>query len=292
MTNFRRAFRDVLAGVLEQAVSGGDLKISSEEIPVLLEQVRETADPKFGDFTATLAMPLAKKMGVKPRDLASDLIARINKDQLFGECFQPIDAPVGPGFINVRVLDQALADAVRMACCNDRLGVAKVSQPQTIVLDYSSPNVAKPMHVGHIRSTVIGDALSRILRFHGHSVITDNHLGDWGTQFGMILWGWKHCRDDSAYKENPTQELGRLYRLVRKVVDADSEELAHDSIAAGLAEKYPDARQEVLAETVKLHEGDSENNSLWKQFMPACREEIERVYSRLDVTFDHTMGER
>jgi arginyl-tRNA synthetase len=291
VTNFRRAFRDVLAGVLEQAVSGGDLKISSEEIPVLLEQVRETADPKFGDFTATLAMPLAKKMGVKPRDLASDLIARINKDQLFGECFQPIDAPVGPGFINVRVLDQALADAVRMACCNDRLGVAKVSQPQTIVLDYSSPNVAKPMHVGHIRSTVIGDALSRILRFHGHSVITDNHLGDWGTQFGMILWGWKHCRDDSAYEENPTQELGRLYRLVRKVVDADSEELAHDSIAAGLAEKYPDARQEVLAETVKLHEGDSENNSLWKQFMPACREEIERVYSRLDVTFDHTMGE-
>ncbi|HBU37135.1 MAG TPA: arginine--tRNA ligase [Planctomycetaceae bacterium] len=291
VTNFRRAFRDVLAGVLEQAVSGGDLKISSEEIPVLLEQVRETVDPKFGDFTATLAMPLAKKMGVKPRDLASDLIARINKDQLFGECFQPIDAPVGPGFINVRVLDQALADGVRMACCNDRLGVAKVPQPQTIVLDYSSPNVAKPMHVGHIRSTVIGDALSRILRFHGHSVITDNHLGDWGTQFGMILWGWKHCRDDSAYEENPTQELGRLYRLVRKVVDADSEELAHDSIAAGLAEKYPDARQEVLAETVKLHEGDLENNSLWKQFMPACREEIERVYSRLDVTFDHTMGE-
>ena len=291
MTNFRRAFRDVLAGVLEQAVSGGDLKISPEEIPVLLEQVRETADPKFGDFTATLAMPLAKKMGVKPRDLASDLIALINKDQLFGECFQPIDAPVGPGFINVRVLDQALADAVRMACCNDRLGVAKVSQPQTIVLDYSSPNVAKPMHVGHIRSTVIGDALSRILRFHGHSVITDNHLGDWGTQFGMILWGWKHCRDDSAYEENPTQELGRLYRLVRKVVDADSEELAQDSIAAELAEKYPDARQEVLAETVKLHEGDSENNSLWKQFMPACREEIERVYSRLDVTFDHTLGE-
>ena len=291
MTNFRRAFREVLAGVLEQAVSGGDLKISSEEIPVLLEQIRETADPKFGDFTATLAMPLAKKMGVKPRDLASNLIARINKDQLFGEYFQPIDAPVGPGFINVRVLDQALADGVRMACCNDRLGVAKVSQPQTIVLDYSSPNVAKPMHVGHIRSTVIGDALSRILRFHGHLVITDNHLGDWGTQFGMILWGWKHCRDDSAYEENPTQELGRLYRLVRKVVDADPEELAHDSIAAGLAEKYPDARQEVLAETVKLHEGDSENNSLWEQFMPVCREEIERVYSRLDVTFDHTMGE-
>ena len=291
ITNFRRAFRAVLARVLEQAVFEGALKISSEEMPSLLDQVRETADPKFGDFTATLAMPLAKKMGVKPRDLASDLIARINDDQVFGRYFQPIDAPVGPGFINVRVLDQALADGVKMAWCNDRLGVAKVSQPQTIVLDYSSPNVAKPMHVGHIRSTVIGDALSRILRFHGHLVITDNHLGDWGTQFGMILWGWKRCRDEAAYEENPTQELGRIYRLVRKVVDADSEELAHDSIAAELVEKYPDARQEVLCETVKLHEGDSENNTLWEQFMPICREEIERIYSRLDVTFDHTMGE-
>ena len=257
VTNFRRAFRAVLARVLEQAVSEGVLKISSEEIPLLLEQVRETVDQKFGDFTATLAMPLAKKIGVKPRDLASDLIARINNDQFFERYFQPIDAPVGPGFINVRVLDQALADGVRMTCCNDRLGVAEVSQPQTIVLDYSSPNVAKPMHVGHIRSTVIGDALSRILRFHGHSVITDNHLGDWGTQFGMILWGWKHCRDEPAYEDNPTQELGRLYRLVRKVVDADPQELAHDSIAAELVEKYPDARQEVLGETVKLHEGDS-----------------------------------
>ena len=291
VTNFREAFRSVLAGVLAQAVSEDDLTISSEEIPALLEQVRETADPKFGDFTATLAMPLAKKMGVKPRDLASDLIAKINKDQEFQKSFQPIDAPVGPGFINVRVLDQALADGVRAACCDDRLGVAKVSYPQTIVLDYSSPNVAKPMHVGHIRSTVIGDALSRILRFHGHSVITDNHLGDWGTQFGMILWGWKHCLDASAYELNPTQELGRLYRLVRKVVDADPQEIANDSIAAGLVENYPDARQEVLSETVKLHEGDPENTRLWKQFMPVCREEIERIYSRLDITFDHTMGE-
>ena len=107
----------------------------------------------------------------------------------------------------------------------------------------------------------------------------------------MILWGWKRCRDETAYQETPTQELGRLYRLVRKVVDSDLKELSQDPIAAGLAEKYPNARREVLAETAKLHEGDSENRRLWEQFMPVCREEIERIYGRLDVTFDHTMGE-
>ena len=290
-TNFRQIFRDVLASVLEQSIATGDLKIALDEIPGLLEQVRETADSKFGDFTATLAMPLAKKLGVKPRDLASKLILRINQHQLFEKKFEPISAPIGPGFINVRVRDQALAEGLRIACLDSQLGVPKVTQPQTIVLDYSSPNVAKPMHVGHIRSTVIGDAISRILRFRGHIVITDNHLGDWGTQFGMILWGWKRCRDETAYQETPTQELGRLYRLVRKVVDSDPKELSQDPIAAGLAEKYPNARREVLAETAKLHEGDSENRRLWEQFMPVCREEIERIYGRLDVTFDHTMGE-
>ena len=290
-TNFRQIFRDVLASVLEQSIATGDLKIALDEIPGLLEQVRETADSKFGDFTATLAMPLAKKLGVKPRDLASELILRINQHQLFEKKFEPISAPIGPGFINVRVRDQALAEGLRIACLDSQLGVPKVTQPQTIVLDYSSPNVAKPMHVGHIRSTVIGDAISRILRFRGHIVITDNHLGDWGTQFGMILWGWKRCRDETAYQETPTQELGRLYRLVRKVVDSDPKELSQDPIAAGLAEKYPNARREVLAETAKLHEGDSENRRLWEQFMPVCREEIERIYGRLDVTFDHTMGE-
>ena len=197
----------MLAGVLEQSIAADELNISLDEIPLLLEQVRETADSKFGDFTATLAMPLAKRLGLKPRELASGLILRINQYQLFEEKFEPIDAPIGPGFINVRVRDQAIVEGLRMACLDSQLGVPKVSQPHTIVLDYSSPNVAKPMHVGHIRSTVIGDAISRVLRFRGHQVITDNHLGDWGTQFGMILWGWKRCRDESAYQEDPTQEL-------------------------------------------------------------------------------------
>jgi arginyl-tRNA synthetase len=147
------------------------------------------------------------------------------------------------------------------------------------------------MHVGHIRSTVIGDALARILRFRGHRVITDNHLGDWGTQFGMILWGWKHGRDDAAFAADPTAELGRLYRLVRKVADAKPEELAADPAAAALAARHPDAAREVLAETAKLHEGDPENRALWESFMPVCRGEIDRIYGRLHVTFDHWLGE-
>jgi arginyl-tRNA synthetase len=171
------------------------------------------------------------------------------------------------------------------------MGVPRVAAPETIVLDYSSPNVAKPMHVGHIRSTVIGDALAKILSFRGHHVITDNHLGDWGTQFGMILWGWKHCRDDAAFAADPTAELGRLYRLVRKVADKKEEELAADPEAAALAAKYPDAAREVLLETAKLHEGDPENRALWERFMPVCRREIDRIYSRLHVSFDHTLGE-
>ena len=147
------------------------------------------------------------------------------------------------------------------------------------------------MHVGHIRSTVIGDALARILSFRGHAVITDNHLGDWGTQFGMILWGWKHCRDEAAYAVDPTAELGRLYRLVRKAADAKEDELAADDEAARLAAEHPELGREVLLETAKLHEGDTENRRLWESFMPVCQAEIDRIYARLHVSFDHTLGE-
>jgi arginyl-tRNA synthetase len=291
VTDFRAAFRDCMAGVLQSAMSADELSIEASDIPALLELVRETADPKFGDYTATLAMPLAKRLGAKPRDLAERLIVRLNADTCFTRLFDHVTGPVGPGFINVRVRDDALACGVAAACGDPRLGVLPVAQSETIVLDYSSPNVAKPMHVGHIRSTVIGDALARILRFRGHRVITDNHLGDWGTQFGMILWGWKHCRDEAAYTADPTAELSRLYRLVRKVADAKPEELAADPEAAALAEAHPEAGREVLLETAKLHEGDAENRRLWDEFMPACRREIERIYGRLDVTFDHTLGE-
>ena len=285
--NFRSALRGMFRVALERLAADGVVAIAAAELPGFMEQVRETADPKFGDYSGMMAMGLAKRAGLKPRDMALAIMQRLD----VGDLFEPPTEPVGPGFINLRVREDALARAFVAAAGDPRLGVPLVDRPARIVIDYSSPNVAKPMHVGHIRSTVIGDALAKILRFRGHHTITDNHLGDWGTQFGMILWGWKHLRDDPAYAADPTAELGRLYRLVRKLADAKPEELAADPAAAALVARHPDVAQAVLAETVKLHEGDAENRSLWEQFMPSCRAEIDRIYARLHVRFDHTLGE-
>jgi len=288
---FRAALRRMFAAALERLAADGIVSLPPAELASIADQVRETAEAKFGDYSGTMAMALAKPAGKKPRDVAAAIIERLVAVPGYADLFEPPGEPVGPGFINVRVRDDALAAAVAAAVRDDRMGVPSVARPETIVIDYSSPNVAKPMHVGHIRSTVIGDALARILRFRGHHVITDNHLGDWGTQFGMILWGWKHCRDDEAFAADPTAELGRLYRLVRKVADAKPEELEADPEAAALAARHLDAGREVLAETAKLHEGDPENRALWERFMPVCRAEIDRIYSRLHVSFDHTLGE-
>ncbi len=285
--NFRSALRRIFAAALERLSADGIVAIAADELPGLVEQVRETADAKFGDYSGTMAMALAKRAGRKPRDVATAIIERLD----VGDLFEKPTEPVGPGFINLRVRDESLARAVVTACRDPRIGVSPVESPETIVVDFSSPNVAKPMHVGHIRSTVIGAALARILRFRGHHVITDNHLGDWGTQFGMILWGWKHLRDEEAFAADPTAELGRLYRLVRKLADAKPEELAADVEAAELVKRFPDVGREVLLETAKLHEGDSENRGLWERFMPVCRAEIDRLYARLHVTFDHWLGE-
>ena len=176
--------------------------------------IRPSQDPKFGDFQANFAMPLGKKLGKAPRDVAADVVANFEYEDL-------LETPeiAGPGFINLRVKTTRLAELVQAEACDERLGVEKVANPRKIVLDYSAPNVAKPLHVGHIRSTMIGNSLSRILRFLGNDVVSDNHLGDWGTQFGMIFYGYRNFLDRKAYEESPVEELARLYRLTRQLVD-------------------------------------------------------------------------
>lgn len=243
--------------------------------------LKPAQDARFGDYQANCAMPLKKELGGDPRQIAQTIVARL---QLGDELDPP--AIAGPGFINLTLRNDWLAQQVRQIAGDDRLGVAPVETPRTFVIDFSSPNVAKPMHVGHLRSTIIGDALTRLLRFLGHKVITDNHLGDWGTQFGMLLYGYKHFLDAQAFKNDPVRELARLYVHVRNQIkktvneQGEEEEDPNDPIAQAARE-----------ETAKLHSGDAENLRLWREFMPHCYAEIERIYRRLDVRFDHTHGE-
>ncbi len=179
-----------------------------------VEMLKPTSDTKFGDFQANCAMPLAKQHKQPPRDMAQSIIAKLDVADL---CDPPDIA--GPGFINLRLKTDFLALETAKLCRDDRLGVVPVAKPRTYIVDYSSPNVAKPMHVGHLRSTVIGHALYKVLKFLGHHVLSDNHVGDWGTQFGMIIYGYKHFRDPAAYSQAPVAELARLYRLVNQLSD-------------------------------------------------------------------------
>ena len=174
--------------------------------------VKPTQDSKFGDFQANFAMPLAKQSGKNPRELAAEIVGKLDLSDL---C-QPLEV-AGPGFINVRLKDEWLAEQTNRNVGDERLGVAAVAKPKRIVIDYSAPNVAKPMHVGHLRSTVLGNALYRVAKFLGHHVLGDNHIGDWGTQFGMILFGYKNFLDRAAFEAAPVTELARQYRLISQL---------------------------------------------------------------------------
>ncbi len=232
--------------------------------------VRPATDPKFGDYQANGSMALAKAAGRKPRDLAQEFAAAVD--------LAPVAGPpevAGPGFLNVRLNDPWVATSLRELLGDEKLGLTPPNRVKTVVIDFSSPNVAKPMHVGHLRSTVIGDSLARIVAANGHRVIRDNHLGDWGSQFGMILWGWKNARDESAYAADPVGELARLYRLVQ------------DRIKAGESAVEDASR----VETARLHAGDPENRALWDQFMPHCLGAIQAMYDRMGIRFDVQLGE-
>ncbi len=199
-----------------------------------LDMIRSSQDPKFGDFQANFAMPLAKRMegDHNPREVAQKICDAVD---VSGLCELPEVA--GPGFINLKLRDEWLQSQLADQLDDDRCGVAAVSEPKHFIVDFSSPNVAKPMHVGHLRSTVIGDAICRILRFLGHKVTSDNHIGDWGTQFGMIIYGYKNFVDEPALADDVVTELSRLYRVVNKVKDYQSNLVKLPRLQAELAEK-------------------------------------------------------
>ncbi|HEV3386892.1 MAG TPA: arginine--tRNA ligase [Gemmata sp.] len=269
LTKIRALFEPVLA----------DLAPDKAKVSDLLATIKSANNAEHGDYQANVAMALGKALGQKPQDIAKTIIARLPANEILEE-----PTVAGPGFINLRVKSPFLEKAVQGIATDPKLGVGLATKPQTFVIDLSGPNVAKPLHVGHLRSTIIGDSLVRILRYLGHTVIGDNHLGDWGTQFGILLYGYKNHRNDAAFASDPVRELARLYIHVRglfKKADEDEEEGPTD-------DPVKKACQE---ETAKLHAGDPENVALWQKFMPACLEMLRPIYDRLGVKIDHALGE-
>lgn len=231
--------------------------------------VTQASDTRFGDYQSNAAMVVAKALKTNPRQLASTLVEHLAVSDL---CEKPEIA--GPGFLNFRLSNTALAQDLGNLLQDEQLGVPVVEQPRRIVIDFSAPNVAKPMHVGHIRSTFIGDSLARIARFVGHQVITDNHVGDWGTQFGMILHGYKTLLDKEALDKDPIHELVRIYRAVNAQTKADESVL-----------------ETCRLELVKLQQGDAENLEIWRRCVKLTLDQLNQVYARLDIRFDHYLGE-
>ena len=234
--------------------------------PVL---VRPCLDPKFGDYQSNALMGLAKARKMNPRQLAADVLAKLD----VGELCEKVEI-AGAGFLNFRLQPAALAQTLAAAARGEHLFFETAPTPKTVVIDFSSPNVAKPMHVGHIRSTILGDSLARALRRLGHRVITDNHIGDWGTQFGMLLLGWKHHLNAAALKVDPIGEMERLYKMV-----------------SATGEKMESVRDTARQELVKLQGGDAENLKIWQEMIALSQHQFDAIYGRLGVKFNHTLGE-
>ena len=233
-------------------------------------------------------MQLAKPRRANPRQLATEIIERLQVDDL---CEKPEIA--GAGFINFRLKPATLTAHFSALAADERLGVPAVP-PRRLVIDFSSPNVAKPMHVGHIRSTFLGDALARIGRFLGHKVTTDNHIGDWGKQFGMLLVGWKRVVRDTGHPPKAIEELEHIYREINRQV---SEETHQWVVEGGLAGRrgYSPAEEnlstQVSDELVKLQADDTENLGIWREMIRLSQVQFDTIYSRLGIHFDVTLGE-
>jgi arginyl-tRNA synthetase len=264
--------------------------------------VRPCPDPKFGDYQSNALMSLAKQRKMNPRQLATDTLAKLD----VSDVCEKVEI-AGAGFLNFRLKPSVLAQTLKAAARGEHLFFEKcgcdassqkvaatppsretqttsanlpagagdeASQTRTVVIDFSSPNVAKPMHVGHIRSTILGDSLARTLRLLGHRVITDNHIGDWGTQFGMLLLGWKHHLKPDALQADPIGEMERLYKMVNATGDA-----------------METVRDAAKLELVRLQAGDAENLKIWHEMIGLSQKQFDMIYARLGVKFDHAFGE-
>src|SRR5262245_24336897 len=254
-------FQSLLTKKLSEALARAGLPEAGE--------LTQATDPRFGDYQTNVALVLAKQRGENPRGIAEKVVAHLDVNDIS----EP-PAVAGAGFINFRLSSATIERHVLEILRDERLGVAETESPRRIVIDFGSPNVAKPMHVGHIRSTVLGDALARVAKFLGHEVIRDNHIGDWGTQFGMVIWGWKNLLDREALRSNPLSEIVRVYKETNERATSDS-----------------DVREACRQELVKLQAGDKENTDIWNECVALSMQDFERVYKLLDVRYDLQCGE-
>ena len=254
-------FQSILAKRLSEGLAKAGLPEAGE--------LTQATDPRFGDYQTNVALVLGKQHGENPRGLAEKIVADLDVAQL---CEQVLVA--GAGFINFTLRSAAIEKQTLDVLRDERLGVAETDSPQRIVIDLGSPNVAKPMHVGHIRSTVLGDALARVAEFLGHEVIRDNHIGDWGTQFGMVIYGWKNLLDRQALQRNPLAEIVRIYKETNERASSD-----------------PHVRDACRQELVKLQAGDKINVDIWNECVAFSMQDFERIYKLLDVHYDMQCGE-
>jgi arginyl-tRNA synthetase len=254
-------FQSLLAKRLSDALASAGLPAAGE--------LTQATDPRFGDYQTNVALVLGKQRGENPRALAEKIVAQLD----VSDVSEP-PAVAGAGFINFTLRQAAVEKQTLDILRDERLGVAETESPRRIVIDFGSPNVAKPMHVGHIRSTVLGDALARVAEFLGNEVIRDNHVGDWGTQFGMVIWGWKNLLDRRALQRDPLAEIVRIYKETNERVSKD-----------------PEVREACRQELVKLQAGDEENTDVWKECVAFSMQDFERVYRLLDVRYDLQCGE-
>ncbi|MEZ9349753.1 arginine--tRNA ligase [Vibrio splendidus] len=232
--------------------------------------VRQSAKPQFGDYQANGVMGVAKRLGTNPREFAQKVLDVLNLDGIASKV-----EIAGPGFLNIFLDEAFLAQQADAALADSRLGVT-AAEAQTIVADYSAPNVAKEMHVGHLRSTIIGDAVVRTLEFLGHKVIRANHIGDWGTQFGMLIANLERIQAETGEVSMELSDLEQFYRESKKLYDEDEE-------FAVKARGY----------VVKLQSGDEYCAEMWKKLVDVTMVQNQRNYDRLNVslTRDDVMGE-
>jgi arginyl-tRNA synthetase len=258
-----------VSALLTELVDAATAAAGYGDAPVAAEPAVPTADPRHGDWQSNHAFRVAKALRKNPRQVADEVLGQLPAHPAVARA-----EVAGPGFLNFTLADDWVGRQVEERASDPRFGAPSPGAGRTLVLDYSSPNIAKRMHVGHMRSTIIGNALHRIFRYLGWEVIADNHIGDWGTQFGKLIVAWRGWRDDAAYAADPIGELQRIYKLFGERAATD-----------------PALEDAARAETVKLQEGDEDNRRLWEAFCKVSLEEFEQVYARLGVRFDVVLGE-